>query len=334
MVDLHKLRINEIKSYSLEETKEIIDSLEQVNTLKLNGIGAVEELETFYFITNLIIERINAGSFPELVEQDNHTNKEKNKIKQERNKLRGRLKVLSNRFVTSIEINNMTLQAVYRVDETAQMMSVYKAQLEEQLNRSNEKMNGIKLALDNYSGDVEKLKKDIEESEHNILTHVLTLLGVFSAIIVTIMSVVITSSSWLNSAGGDGAMIVFVVPTGIVVVAIIVMLTLIYPLYGPRDTEDNTKKKKTTVVFFVFAWGVVICIGALIAWLGYLQSKEWETVHVRYVLEESEYSILEKCNEGTYYEFNVDGVKYIQNYDADLLHDGTLHFCEKHKALE
>lgn len=111
------------------------------------------------------------------------------------------------------------------------------------------------------------------------------------------------------------------------------MLTLIYPLYGPRSAEDDNKKT-TTTVFFVSAWGVAICIGALIAWLGYLQSKEWKTVHVRYVLEESEYSIIEKCNEGKYYEFNIDGVKYIQNYDAELLHDDTLHFCEKHKTLE
>ena len=97
----------------------------------------------------------------------------------------------------------------------------------------------------------------MSQLEHNTLSHVLSLMGVFSAVITLIMSVVLTSTAWLNNANGASALIAFVVPNMVALLSVSVLLSFIY-LYtrknnvmedfvDPIRKNENYANSKATV---------------------------------------------------------------------------------------
>lgn len=179
-INLNSLRENDLKLYPQSEIIKVIKALEDYFTSVSDEslVDATESFDTYCAFVKIIEERVNSDKTLELSNSS-------------KTRLLNRIKAINERIGTFSKINSFIRS---RFDKLTQDTAQTQKEMEGLLSG----------ALAEFKNEELRIEEELKNSEHNILTHVLTLLGVFSAIIVTIMSVVITSSSWLNSAGGDG----------------------------------------------------------------------------------------------------------------------------------
>ena len=192
------------------------------------------------------------------------------------------------------------------------------------------KMNAVKLQL-------QKVQGHLDNSEHTILSHVLTLMGVFTAVTTIIMSVVITSSSWLNNGDGASAILAFAIPNAIAILAVIVLVSLMF-VYQKSFT-NNSKGRKGPIVFFLGLFIAILLLCITLAWaaISYVQPRK--PTQIRYVISPAEYTIVEEIDDisgktESFYQFVFDGVNYKFLYDEKYMHDKNLYFCPEHKVIE
>ncbi len=194
----------------------------------------------------------------------------------------------------------------------------------------------------------EESKKAIDKIEPQLMSTVLTLMGVFSAIITIIMSVVITSTSWLNNATGASAIIAFIIPNLVTVLSIVVLLGIVFRhkekvvVIPTKDWDSKRvvsiflKKSKT---FFVCSLVIIaIFIGVILA-VTFYELKSTNKPHIRYVLSEEMYECVEVFDDkgkkvDEIIEFNFNQNNYQFEYDDNYFHNRNLYFCEEHNTLE
>lgn len=296
---LEDLKEQDLRIYPLAELIKVLEALNNVSLSQMNYVTATETLDSYLAFVDTINERINSGTLEGI------DTKQKTELLQYIKKLRDRLnnfKVLS-----SFMLANQRTFYLY-VDKM-----------------KNETAEKINKTTTNLTEKIDTATSKLEESEHNILTHVLTLMGVFSAVIISIMSVVITTTSWLNSSNVSDAITAFIVPSAVTCITVIFLLSVIYGLYGER---------KGRWLFYIYIGIVAIGLVVIIFQYKYQQDQIGEVVHTRYILEKAEYNVVEN-DSVLCCEFIIDNVKYVCPYNDMLLHDNNaLHFCIQHEALE
>lgn len=105
------------------------------------------------------------------------------------------------------------------------------------------KSQGIKDAINNLSKKV----NDIDNTSDKIMPNIVTLLGVFSSIIIIILTLITTSSTWLLNANEVSVLIAFVVPSAIATLAICALTAFIRPLIGSdSDTIERQDQDKAS----------------------------------------------------------------------------------------
>lgn len=304
--DINKLGERVLINYPLNKTYKVLKVLESMDWMNIRD-NNLRENEGFYSrLLDIIDQKITDGYFKELKKNDN----KKNYLL---------LRIL--RIRTSI--------SQYR------LLSL----------RSNIE-NNISQQGENTINDFEKSMQDkvdnvMQEIEPHLITIVLTLMGVFSVIITIIMSVVITSSSWLNNSNGASAVVAFIVPNLVVVSSMSVLLgivfcnkhyiTIIHDTYN--STEKKAKRFLICTVCFIFATFIVIVS------LSLYEVKSSGKQHLRYILSQGMYKCIEVLNDETnekerVIEFEVNKTNYILPYDESYFHDGKLYFCAEHNKLE
>ena len=182
-----------------------------------------------------------------------------------------------------------------------------------------------------------KAEEKLNNIEHDMLTHVLTLMGVFSAVITIFMSLVITSTAWLNNADGASAVLAFVVPSAVAVVAVASLLLIIFVYHNATTGSDNhpIKVSPAYIVLIVF---FAILAGSLVH-ISTSYSQKCTPDHIHTILTESDYRIgVEPKPDGSivnvYLQFTLDGKNYWFDYNEEYIHNGNLYFCQEHKRLE
>lgn len=98
------------------------------------------------------------------------------------------------------------------------------------------KTPGIKETVNALSQKVNETKITSDQ----IMPNIISLMGVFSSIIVVILSLITTSSTWLSNANETDVLIAFVVPAGIITLVICALTALI------RSSLDNQSRKEST----------------------------------------------------------------------------------------
>ena len=104
-----------------------------------------------------------------------------------------------------------------------------------------EQTKGIKSIVDDLSKKVD----NIDNTSERIMPNIVTLLGVFSSIIIVILTLITTSSTWLSNANEVSVLIAFVVPSAIATLAICALTAFIRPLISSdsdtikRQVQDN-----------------------------------------------------------------------------------------------
>ncbi len=190
---------------------------------------------------------------------------------------------------------------------------------------------------------IDEEKKELSQVEHTTLTHVLTLMGIFSAVITIIMSVVLTSTSWLNNADEASAILAFVVPNLVALIAVVALISFIY-LYNFRTSEqlDETgtvvKKARLKRKIAHSSLIVILILTILSCTVIFVQTARNNKPHKHYVISSSQYSVIEEKISETesisYYVFTLDGLEYKFEYDESCKHDGNLYYCKDHDELE
>lgn len=260
---------------------------------------------------------------------------------------------------TQVKLNSQT----QKLEETEKQLGEHTKGLQEaqkQLSEQTKGLQGAKQQLEEQTKGLQEAKiqfdvktqevdqaisttlEEIRGEEGKILSHVLTLMGVFTAVITVILSVASTSSSWLNSATSSSAIIAFAVPNLVTLFAVVSLVLLIYiyhkAFYPPLLKREE---KHSLVPDFISALLLLFILGAtiLLSVIAYRYADIDSKPHKRYIIENGQYKVRETQDEATnevckYFEFNLEGFSYQFSYDRDYLHDSSLYYCTEHNTLE
>ncbi len=355
-IDLNTLKENDLRGFSYSQTKDVIIELEKIRLPNIDGIDAIEKVETYYSFATIIKNRVDNHEFVELSEKGKNP---------EIKKLHMTLDLLLASFKFSLDVNKLQKRMVKldgQVQNTVNDYNSKKTALEEQIKsvetniedfqrrmiksdaqvkRTEKDYKKQKLSLEkkiqSVETNIEDFQKHLDDSEHTVLTHVLTLMGVFTAVITIIMSVVITSGSWLNSANSASAIVAFTVPNLVAILAVVVLLSLTF-IYQ-RSFSNNHYQSKGSIWLFVGLFVLILIISCVMGWVTVSQTRSSKAVEVQYIIPPEKYSVVENVDEetgekGAVYEFSVEGKIYKFKYDEKYLHDGNLYFCLEQETLE
>ncbi len=318
-IDLSKVKQRDIVNCEYTKAKEIVEALELIKPFKYKSIDAVEELEGYLSNALIIKSKIMDGDFKSDCKE------------REKKELIQRLDYIIDHFNSALEINitliNQSAQVTKWIDDA-------KTQLDEQKEEIERKAKFVQEQIDN--------------SEHTILSHVLTLMGIFSAIITIILSVIITSSSWINNSDKADAVVAFVVPNAVALMSVTLLLSLIFAHNrqnridsAAKNNEPNAIEIFKSVVFYAII--IIIILGTIISSICLSFAKDCSDPHIIYILSPGEYNVVEKIitsdsieknEKQPFYEFTFEDKLYHFEYDEKLKHGTKLYFCEKHEALE
>ncbi len=117
------------------------------------------------------------------------------------------------------------------------------------------KIPGIKETVDQLS---EKIKGIGAESD-KIMPNIISLLGVFSSIIVVILSLITTSSTWLSNADNISVLIAFVIPAGIITISICALTALIRAMIEGQQGESSKRPKWGVWILVVTVTLLIVC---------------------------------------------------------------------------
>lgn len=316
-IDLNKIKQREVINCDYATAIEIVDTLESVKPFKYTSIEAVEQLETYLSYTLIIRGKLLNADF-------------KNECKsKDKSDLLSRINYIIDHFNSALEINvtliNQSAQVTAWIEDAKKQLGKQKTEIEEK---------------------AKLVQEQIDNSEHTILSHVLTLMGIFSAIITIILSVIITSSSWINNADKADAVVAFVVPNAVALMAVTLLLSLIFAHNHRNRIETKTIKQNIwsilkSILFYMVI--IVIVLATIISSICLSLTKDSSRSHILYILSPGEYIVKEETitpsgagdeEKKTFFKFSVEDKPYLVEYDESLLHDGNLYFCAEHEVLE
>lgn len=116
----------------------------------------------------------------------------------------------------------------------------------------------VEQSLSGFKEHLDDISFSAKETEKEILTHAISVMGILSAIIIIILGVVEVSTEWLkNSSQADFFMTLFFTLT-IILFSIIVLLFVIYFLFsGNRNNYKTKGKSKEGWLIFLFILVIV-----------------------------------------------------------------------------
>ena len=294
--------------------------------------NAIIDLEKLLLKARLTTLKLHCESFIQ-----NHNQEEK---RQEKTRdLDNAISTLQNNLdkceadITNLLVESNTVQNTLSESKSALISS------QDSLNRSQRELNTSADALTESTEALEEATKKLKNMEHDMLTHVLTLMGVFSAVITMVMSVIMTSTAWLNNADGASAILAFIIPSAVAVLSVIVLLLLVF-LYQNSTTGsvDHPIKSRFTIISLVALLIICLILTGCLIYVARTYTQKCEPDHTHTILTQNDSTVgTETLPDGStkyYFEFTLDGSNYKLDYDAVYIHNGNLYFCQEHKVLE
>ena len=323
-IDIKRLRTTELKNLSFKDSLDVISQIEEAILLDFDAVNTTEEFGEYFSYVNIISARLNGDEFKKI------TKTQRSSLKTRLDNLRFNLSVL-------MRVNNL---AEEQWRENRQKFSNFFTSVGRELDATRDQIiTRVDKEKKEVLAVVEKEKEEINKVEHTTLTHVLSLMGIFSAIITIIMSVVLTSTSWLNNSEGPSALLAFLIPNLVSLFAVVVLLSFIYLYTHSNASNDpSINNKPNRVVVSYVAISVVLLIAVLLTTIILANIFKTNKPHYQYIISSSEYKVVEKHIEGgervQYFVFELDKIKYEFKYDEAYLHGENLYFCPEHDTLE
>ena len=340
----------DIPKFSLSETIKAIDDIEKMVLsqyfISLEDpnmmIVLIETTDDIYTKVSLIRNKVSEDKFNEDLPR-NWKNKKESLL----SKLLY-LSIVTQHYRDTYRMwnlsSNLGLQVADLQREHEGLVDDYNKKKEELEGQIHSFTQTINQTLETQTGLIEDTKEEtIEEvqgAEGKIVSHVLSLMSVFTAVITIILSVVVTSSSWLNNASGASAIIAFVIPnmvTLIAVISIVLLVSMYQKIFYPPLLPKGEKAKKSPTIITAILLFIILSITIYMSVFAYRTVRA--EPHLRYVLDQTEYTIIEKQDSNTdethkYIEFVFEGESYVFPYDVSYFRESKLYFCPKHKSLE
>ena len=333
-IDLCNLDPEELWAYKYDRILDVVQAIDQKLYNMSNEVEEIEAIVSSLEHINIITLRVEEYDFPEISREITAKSID---ARNERQWLQLRLK--------------MTFLSCKSVLDNARVVTNYnekKTELEQSIADLHKELEENKLEIDNSLADAQSkvnnqlisAKNELQDSEHNVLTHVLALMGVFSAVITIVMSVVITSSSWLNNADGASAVLAFVIPNAVAILAVIVLMFLVF-LYTNASTGSDTHPIKSKVAknLFITLLVIVVVLTGLLIWTAVSYTQKCEPNHTHYIICPDEYTIASQKipnsnSEELYLQFIFEEKNYRFEFDERYIHNGNLYYCQEHNTIE
>lgn len=344
-IDLFNLDPEDLWKYQYKEIRDVVQAIEQ----DLFGIsGDVKEIEAivnYLDYINIISIRVEECDFDEISKERLAKSVEAESARQWM-QLRLNTIFLSCKSVLDYarvvnDYNAKKLELEKSIGELHNEFNKKNAEIEKSLADArilvDKQLASAKTKVDNQ---LESAKNEIQNTEHNVLTHTLTLMGIFSAVITIVMSIAITSSSWLNNANGASAILAFVVPNAVTILAVVILLFLVF-LYHNATTGIDTHpiKCRTATAMFLSMFAIVLLLVGSLIWISWSYTQKGKPEHIHHVIGSEDYSVSnqevpDSNNEERYFQFFFDGKRYQFVHDEDFIHDGNLYYCQVHDTIE
>lgn len=185
--------------------------------------------------------------------------------------------------------------------------------------------------IKDFNKILEDKQNELNETESKILTHVLTLLGVFTTIITIIITTISTTASWLNNSNNSSFMIALLLPASIILLSTFLLLFMIKLLflYKRNISKEETNKflcRKNVILILIFV-GIMVLFGSSIV---IAISKDKEPKHSEPIIIE-DYVINQEENKLIY---TYNEVEFTIKLNYDLIHEDGLHYCTIHNKFE
>lgn len=330
-IDLYNLDPEELWKYDYNQTLAVVLAIETKLFNTTVGAETIEAVINYLECVSIITLRVEEYDFPEISKETTVKSPEASNSRQW---LQLRLKMI---FLSCKSfLDNARVSEDYSTKK-AELENAITVLQEDLITKKNEIDSSLKAAQKAVDDKLTAAKDEMQDSEHNMLTHVLTLMGVFTAVITIIMSVVITSSSWLNNADGASAFFALAVPNLVAIFAVIVLVGLVFIYQNGLLSKPG--KSKVVIWFLSGITALVLILTCLMGWCAISYTQPCKASQVHYVISSSEYSIKQEINsetgkKETYCVFVFEGESFKFPYDNKYIHDGNLYFCKEHRTLE
>ena len=204
---------------------------------------------------------------------------------------------------------------------------------QENLSASAVSVTKLQEELSDSKDNVEKLTTDLSAANKDMVA----VMGVFTSIIVVVMSLVITSSSWLNNASGASAIIAFIIPSCVAVLAVCALTFFLRLLI---NSEKGSYTPWIVIASLVFVLGCV----SIVAF-----GKKQIAPHNRLVFEVNKYAAVDPNNVAGERTINIHFTEKVTTLDGEhdvevvidnqkesdcLIHNGLIYYCITHNRFE
>lgn len=355
-IDLFNLDPEDLWKYKYNEIRDVVQAIEQDLFGVSGDVKEIEAIVNYLDYINIISIRVKECDFDEISKERLAESVEAESARQWM-QLRLNTIFLSCKSVLDYarvvnDYNAKKLELEKSIGELYNEFNKINAEIEESLADAqilvDKQLASAKTEVDSQlvsaktevDSQLESAKNEIQNTEHNVLTHTLTLMGIFSAVITIVMSVTITSSSWLNNANGASAILAFVVPNAVTILTVVILLFLVF-LYHNATTGIDTHpiKSKTAKELFCSMLAMVILLTGALIWIAISYTQKCKPDHTHYIICSDDYSISSQKVHGSengkrYLQFDFEGKNYCFEYDEDFIHDGNLYYCQVHDTIE
>lgn len=350
-MDFSVFNSDDLWEYSYDQTIKLIEEIEK-NLMDTSSIAEnIDAIDGMLSCIPIITYRVDEYNFEEISRKQVAKD---NKSAVDRQLLQLRLRTLH--FSCKAFCENVYIADDYnqKKKELEEAISSLHTEFDDTTKRINSSLaESQKQVADSLDSNAKKMgqlvgqvqsklrgaEKKLDDSEHNMLTHVLTLMGIFSAVITIIMSLVISATSWLNNASGASAVFAFIIPSAVAVFAVAVLLFLVF-LYHNATTGSDTHpiKSKFAVTLFVILLVIIFLLSGVFVWAATRYLQKCEPEHIHYIITPAEYSTkpqeTESGEEVFYFHFTLDNEDHVFPFNEAYIHNGNLYFCKEHGTLE
>lgn len=322
---LATLKDSDLKQYSYQEVCKVLEALSSVTLSDFrNNEEIIEDAESYINYLEIIEQRANNGDFTQ---------------------------------INDVEVKEMFLWKISNLKTNLVYMLNMNNSLNQVLQQNRKLYERVQAQRYDIDQELLVVQRHLEDSEHTTLTHVMSLLGVFTAIITIIITLVSESSSWLKNSKESDAFFAFVVPCVVILIAVSTLMLLVYFFTHHDkvaiDIQEKKAKRNSKIIAISVMLGIIILFSAILSLIFINTAHTKHAAHVRYIISSDQYEIVEEpeessnncphnteCNCHTkieikkYFEITFEGKKYRFEYKEKLKHDGNLYFCAEHEILE
>lgn len=198
---------------------------------------------------------------------------------------------------------------------------------------------------------------DIDSASDKIMPNIITLLGVFSSIIVVILTLITTSSTWLASASEASVLIAFVIPVAIATLAVCALSAFIRPLINDTSkTGEYYPAGKISIMPILRKWGLWLFVAAatilvVCGTMRFSQKEKDDQIHyivkclpTLEAIDSSDDIVVQPTSESIGQEFFITqevllptGDTFLEKIpcaECDKHEDGFVYYCLLHQKFE